>query len=742
MAKKGFTKGDHSDLVAALDSVDPREFAGSDSAHAEWAKLGAAWKTAGLGWEAWDAWNQRDPEHYDERANRRQWDAWSEAGSSTGRKAAAGSVARLIREHHGTVPTYKGKRGSNATGAGKQQEEAKAEEPHMPKDPCAQLLAAVERLFRDGEGVNIVTKATPKKKDPSKYDPVGYGVTYDAAALKVELRKHVGEGDAGLEAVIGSYDHQAGVWWRANPMDGDGTADANVTRLDHALLECDEGDVNAMVTTVDSLGIPYDAITFSGNHSAHVLVYVGAGTNRELYAERVATLYQVAKASGIEPDTSCRNPSKLSRLPGATRGDRVQWLIGLGEGVVSWADWRDGLADALKPATNKQDTSGLPHAKDLTKVWDNLPPKASVIVGTEEGHGFLRRAQKGLLTGPSKSAKSWGGIELAVAVATGGAWFGYQCAQGKVLYCNFEIDGRSFAHRLKTVAEAYGADGKQVAANVFPLDLRGHVSDTEGFTNHIIAEAQRIGGVDLVIVDPLYMYSDADENSASETKGTMALLDKISEATGAATFTVHHHAKYASGAKAALDRGSGSGVFGRAPDAIMDLSPLDVPEEEQGKLDGAQPFRATLTLREFAPQKPFDVYFKYPLHFLDLAGTCKGWEIVGADPYAQRDRAKRKKAQKAQEVHASLMWKAYQSCLEDGTAGQHGGTFGVTASELWEHIGKDPTRDNEKPTRRSIENWAQQDWCRVGRENVSTTSRTSWVYYDTEEPQDADEYEC
>lgn len=725
-----FTKGDHSDLIDALGTVSAADFSGTAGGYADWVKLGAAWKTAGLPFDVWDAWNAQDPEHYDAKGNREKWDGFSLSGSGGGKKAAAGSVARIIREHGGRTPEYKkGARAASHATVGK----PTTNNTSLPADPVEQLLLAVTALFRDGEGVNIITASRPKKNDQNKADPIGHGQTYTAESLKAALAARVGMGDAGLREVIGEYDPKFGCWWRANPLDGGGTKDANVTRFDHCLLESDSDDIQQMLATVDALGLPYDLVTFSGNHSAHVLVRVDAGTDRALYDERVATLYAAAKANGIDVDSSCASPSKLSRLPGATRNGQVQRVLAEGNGG-RWDGWRDRLGELMQPATQQQDASGLPSVYDLAANWDEPPARPPVLIG-DERRGLLRCGHLGLLTGASKSNKSWAALELAVAVATGGQWLGYPCRKGRTIYANFEIDPRSFVNRLKTVAQAYGLgeeDGRQVARNVYPLNLRGYIADTEGFTDHIAAEAQRVGDIDLVIVDPLYLYSDADENSASETKRTMAELGRISRVTGAACFVCHHHAKYSSGSKAALDRGSGSGVFSRAPDLILDLSPLDVPESEQPDLDGATAWRATPTCREFPPQPPFDVLFKWPIHLADVTGRCAAWDIVGADPYAQRDRSKRKKAEKAQDAHADMLWQAFKGCCEDGTAQQHGEVFGVTASELWGHMGPDPTNNNQKPTRRSVENWAGQPWSRIGRVDVSATARPSWVYFDTE----------
>lgn len=97
----------------------------------------------------------------------------------------------------------------------------------------------------------------------------------------------------------------------------------------------------------------------------------------------------------------------------------------------------------------------------------------------------------------------------------------------------------------------------------------------------------------------------------------------------------HHHSKGAQGLKSAIDRGSGSGVFGRAPDAVLNMTEL-VPEA--GTLEMARQsyklaenrhltgWRMSFTLREFPPKPPLDLWFTFPLHTVDhteLLADCK-----------------------------------------------------------------------------------------------------------------------
>lgn len=62
-----------------------------------------------------------------------------------------------------------------------------------------------------------------------------------------------------------------------------------------------------------------------------------------------------------------------------------------------------------------------------------------------------------------------------------------------------------------------------------------------------------------------------------------------------------------------MDRASGSGVFARDPDAMLDMLELQ-PEFEDDIPEGSTAWRVSSVLREFKPTKPFEVVFDYPLH--------------------------------------------------------------------------------------------------------------------------------
>nr|WP_315521862.1 AAA family ATPase [Olegusella massiliensis] len=730
-----FRKGDHGDLVAALGTISPAAL--SDE---EWRSVCAGWKASGLDYETFDVWCQRDPTRYDEKENRKRWDSFKPKGNANG-TVSAGTVARIIEAHGGTIPRY-----SNGRGHALKSETclrstrqptttppiSKADE--ISADPCEQMAIAVRRLFKQDELVNIITEATPKKNDPHKWNPKGWGKCYKAEELVQKLNTHLGEGDAGLEAVIGSYNHEAGVWWRANPTDGNGTTDENVTRLDHVLLEADEGNISDQLAIIDSLGIPVSYVAFSGNHSVHAIVNVDAGTNAELYEERVITLYEVAKAHGLKVDEGCRSRSKLSRAVGALRNGKVQKLLRVGKANTGWKDWRENLHQFI--GSTQPEEMGLPHATGLLDVWTDPPQRPPVLIGDEE-RGLLRRGHVAVLSGPSKAGKSWACLELCVSVATGTRWMGYPCKQGRCLYVNFELDARSVTWRLKEVARACAVHmsggqspedfGRQVATNVSILNLRGVAASTDEYTAHIITETRALGNIDLVCVDPLRGFNDSDENSNGEMKHVMADLLQITTETGASVITIHHHAKGKAGSKQAMDRGSGAGVIASAPDAVINLSPLEPPEGEADALDGATAWRLEAVLREFPPITPVDVLFKHPRHYVEATGTCSAWQVAGADPYADGRRAKKRREAEERTARADLMRDAFNKCLAEQATETVSGIFGATVTAIWERMGKDPT-SGRRPTRRSVSNWADEDWSPIERVNVSDNGKPRYLF--------------
>ncbi len=74
-----------------------------------------------------------------------------------------------------------------------------------------------------------------------------------------------------------------------------------------------------------------------------------------------------------------------------------------------------------------------------------------------------------------------------------------------------------------------------------------------------------------IIIDPIYKVITGDENSADQMAHFCNQFDRVCTDLGSAVIYCHHHSKGYQGSKRSMDRASGSGVFARDPDALIDL---------------------------------------------------------------------------------------------------------------------------------------------------------------------------
>ena len=122
-----------------------------------------------------------------------------------------------------------------------------------------------------------------------------------------------------------------------------------------------------------------------------------------------------------------------------------------------------------------------------------------------------------------------------------------------------------------------------------------------------------------IVLDPIYKITNGDENSAFDMGKFCNQLDKLAAVKQCAVIYCHHYSKGSQTVKKAQDRASGSGVFSRDADAILDM--LDVKSPI-----GAPPaFRIEAILREFASPPPFYITFDYPIHHIDYTGLIASY---------------------------------------------------------------------------------------------------------------------
>lgn len=629
----------------------------------QWLDVGIALKNEGGSCVEWEQWSAGDS-RFKEGECARKWATFRGAARPIG----VGTVVQISREL-GQTPPKREREGmamdwaQEITARGKRVTSGWTEElpPPLYKSPVVQLKNYIRAMFTDEECVGYVTEVSTEGA------PMRGAYSQTAKELLEGLEK-----TSKLNNVIGDWREEIGAWIRINPLDGNGARDKNVTAFRHALVECDEISLEMQYSLIRELELPVTALVSSGGKSLHAIVKVDAQDAQE-YAQRVELLYEVCRKNGLAVDRQNRNPSRLSRLPGVTRNGKQQSLLGINIGQPSWKDWMDFLAER---------NDELPEIENFAPVFDNLPPLAPELI-----EGVLRVGHKMLVAGPSKAGKSFLLTRLAIAIAEGQEWLGWKCRQGRVLYVNLEIDDATMFHRI---ADVYGEAGVQPrnVANLDVWNLRGRACPMDILAPKLIRRAvkKREQGApyEAIVIDPIYKVLTGDENAADEMAKFCNQFDKIARDLGTSLIYCHHHSKGAQGQKRVSDRASGSGVFARDPDAMLDMIELKIDKmrreefarrrlrerleealtqagvkweewEEQGWSEfyikacqtigptkcqealergsadarGVTGWRIESVLREFAPFQPVKVVFRYPCHYMDEWGLLEQSKAEG-----------------------------------------------------------------------------------------------------------------
>lgn len=687
------------DLREIIEYLNPAELD-----YQEWVNVGMALKHEGYSVDVWDNWSRNDSRYHQGECVRK-WNTFH--GSSM--PVTAGTIVQLAMDH-GWQPSY-GCHELNwddeisTDGVVVDSGWVEAKEIKEPKqwNPVSEITRYLETLFEAGENVGYVT-ASWEKTDEKGTRWLPQKGCWDRTAGQLIEQLNQCNGDIG--AVLGDYNPEAGAWIRFNPLDGKGCKNENVTEFRYALVESDTADLEQQNAIIRELELPVACLVFSGKKSLHAIVKVDAADYGE-YRKRVDYLYAICQKNGLKIDTQNKNPSRLSRLPGVTRNGKKQYIIDTNIGKDSWQEWYEWIESI---------TDDLPDPEPLENVWDDLPELAPPLI-----ENILRQGHKMLIAGPSKAGKSFALIELCIAIAEGRKWFNWSCAQGRVMYVNLELDRPSCLHRFKDVYQALGWAPKRLS-NIDIWNLRGKSVPMDKLAPKLIRRAMKKNYI-AIIIDPIYKVITGDENSADQMSNFCNQFDKVCTELDAAVIYCHHHSKGSQGSKKSMDRASGSGVFARDPDAMLDLIELDVTDalmkqeknkavcavckryldahyaweddfsqddlcsqvqmldyckshlapaqmrELQPQIDEAvkatnvkTAWRIEGTLREFPKFEPVNLWFEYPIHHADESGSLNDIQPEEEKPSWQRAMEKRKAPAEKKKERKNAVETAYEAC--------------------------------------------------------------------------------
>lgn len=700
-------------LTEILEYIDP-----STCSYQEWINVGMALKHEGYTVSDWDMWSMKDVNRYHSGECAKKWATFQ--GSSA--PVTGGTIIQMAKEngyHYENVSAeldWDSEIGSKDELVVVDRNWLERSEIHIPEqwNPTEQIITYLETLFEPDENVGYVTESWEHdgKFLPSKG-------CYDRTAGQLIKELYQCKGDIG--SVIGDYNSEVGAWIRFNPLDGKGVKNENVTEFRYALVESDTMDISAQKAIITELELPVAALVYSGKKSLHAIVKIDASTYEE-YKKRVDYLYNVCNKNGLKLDIQNRNPSRLSRMPGVMRNGKKQYLLDTNIGKENWNEWREWIESV---------NDDLPDPESMADVWDNLPELAPPLID-----GVLRQGHKMLIAGPSKAGKSYALIELCCAIAEGKKWLEWNCTQGKVMYVNLELDRASCLHRFKDIYTALGIAPDNLS-NIDIWNLRGRSVPMDKLAPKLIRRASKKNYI-AIIIDPIYKVITGDENSADQMAHFCNQFDKVCTELGCAVIYCHHHSKGAQGGKRSMDRASGSGVFARDPDALIDLVELelndDILKQEKNKavckvcegwlykydklyhasqddlcsetqmlalcreylendayecviedvgkarksVESRSAWRIEGTLREFPKFAPVNLWFKYPVHNIDNIGVLKDIAVDDGMPTWKKNFAKKKTDAERKTERKNSLETAFEACGIDDK---------VTVKSMAEYMG-------------------------------------------------------
>lgn len=690
-------------ILEVLEHIDP-----SLLDYQDWVNVGMALKEEGCMASDWDAWSRRDAARYHAGECYRKWGGFHGSPSPV----TGGTIVQLAKDQ-GWEPEPGGRELdwddtiSDERGIVVDQNWIEGQEIREPEewDPAAQLIKYLETLFEAGENVGYVTASWEKTDERGTRWLPQKGNWDRTAGQLIEQLNHCG-GDIG--AVLGDYNPAAGAWIRFNPLDGNGCKNENVTEYRYALVESDSTDLEKQNAIIREMELPVACLVFSGKKSLHAIVRVDAGSYEE-YRKRVNYLYEICKKNGLEIDQQNRNPSRLSRMPGVMRNGHKQFLMDTNIGKASWEEWQEWIESV---------NDDLPDPESLDSVWNHMPELSPCLID-----GVLRQGHKMLIAGPSKAGKSFLQIEMCIAIAEGRSWLGWGCTKGRVMYVNLELDRASCLHRFQDVYDALGWEPRNLR-NIDIWNLRGKSVPMDKLAPKLIRRAAKKEYI-AIVIDPIYKVITGDENSADQMANFCNQFDKVCTELGCAVIYCHHHSKGAQGGKRSMDRASGSGVFARDPDALLDLIELETTddlmkqqedravcnacmawlnahfedweddisqddmlspvrmlefarkrakdglldkmvEEARKKARERTAWRIEGTLREFPKFKPVNLWFDYPVHQIDKVGVLEDIQPDTEIPPWKKGADRNKKNAKDRKNDRK---KALEEAVENGNFG-------------------------------------------------------------------------
>lgn len=269
-----------------------------------------------------------------------------------------------------------------------------------------------------------------------------------------------------------------------------------------------------------------DLSAYGGDHSRADLAVCGELTRHGLRPEAIDT---VLRASGLYRQKWERDDYR--------------------NGTISKA-----LATAgIKPSITAAPTGVLDPQNGIIAISTAVPPPRDYTV-----EDLLVPGKSVVLAGFGGTSKTQLAFHLAASIALGAPFAGKAVKQGSVMMCLGEEDRDEVTRRINAIARYKAFTPNQiqlVEQNIRAFPLVGHDTRlsikngkavTEGkFGPEIIAAANTIGNVQLLVLDHMGLFHGGDFNAREDAALTMRIVNHIAQETGASVLLLAHTPKAA-----------------------------------------------------------------------------------------------------------------------------------------------------------------------------------------------------
>jgi hypothetical protein len=260
------------------------------------------------------------------------------------------------------------------------------------------------------------------------------------------------------------------------------------------------------------------------------------------------------------------------------------------------SEWWQPFAEALKHPPDVDAPPKLLLCESITPLSQMNGHAPPVII-----EGLWRQQEVLLLGGHSKSWKSWALMDLMFCIANSMPWLVWsKTFGGNVLHIDLELFPAAIRERYADIQASYGQGSLD---NIDVLSLRGVNFQLADFSE--LADQIQTGKYCAISLDPTYRMLGGSRMSESDTGTVIELMNRalqFASKLGSGVDLLQHFSKGSQSDKRALEAFSGTGVWGRAPDACLAFR----------EHDDEKCYTINADLRHWPPVEPFVVHFDYP----------------------------------------------------------------------------------------------------------------------------------